>query len=139
MLRPGKQLNQLQIWRENCFDVPIDQGGSYALFTQHHPDELQSRPLHNSACSLRWQPGSTSPITHDDAVTSVGITVAGDLHRDKFQAWLSDLLQIRGRTFRSKGILSIKGSAEPSSSRAFTCCSIAKKIGPGATSRVTTH
>ena len=37
----------------------------------------------------------------------------GDLQRDKFQEWLRDLLMNQGpNIFRSKGILSIKGSAK---------------------------
>ena len=93
---------------------PIDQPGSYAMFTQHHPDEFQARLLQRSAVLAPVATREYKPDhEHDDAVTSVGITVAGDLHRDKFQAWLSDLLQNQGpNIFRSKGILSIKGSAK---------------------------
>lgn len=48
---------------------------------------------------------------HDEAVTSVGIKTPGDLDQKKFQKWLGELLMTEGpNIFRSKGILSIKGS-----------------------------
>uniref|UniRef100_A0A7S0RRW2 CobW C-terminal domain-containing protein n=1 Tax=Chlamydomonas leiostraca TaxID=1034604 RepID=A0A7S0RRW2_9CHLO len=48
---------------------------------------------------------------HDDRVTSVGITCEGQCDMEKLNQWLSKLLQERGPDlFRSKGILSVKGS-----------------------------
>ena len=49
--------------------------------------------------------------THDESVTSVGIEAEGELDEEKINAWLSELLREKGNDlFRSKGILSIKGS-----------------------------
>ena len=48
---------------------------------------------------------------HDATVTSVGIEEEGSVDEGRLNAWLSRLLQERGTDlFRSKGILSIKGS-----------------------------
>ncbi|GLC53461.1 hypothetical protein PLESTB_000752400 [Pleodorina starrii] len=48
---------------------------------------------------------------HDDRVTSVGFELEGELDMQKLNGWLSKLLQERGPDlYRSKGILSIKGS-----------------------------
>ncbi|GIL71418.1 hypothetical protein Vretimale_2715 [Volvox reticuliferus] len=48
---------------------------------------------------------------HDDNVTSVGFELEGELDMQKLNMWLSKLLQERGADlYRSKGILSIKGS-----------------------------
>ncbi|NTW03892.1 MAG: GTP-binding protein, partial [Oscillochloris sp.] len=47
--------------------------------------------------------------THDDNVTSVGITVPGDLDVQRLNAWLSRLLRERGiDIFRMKGVLSVQ-------------------------------
>jgi G3E family GTPase len=43
-------------------------------------------------------------------VNSVAITVPGDLHYKRLNAWMSDLIQTRGPDiFRMKGVLSIRG------------------------------
>jgi G3E family GTPase len=47
---------------------------------------------------------------HDTSVSSVGITLSGDLDAKKLNQWMSKLLQEKGvDIFRMKGILSIKG------------------------------
>jgi G3E family GTPase len=46
---------------------------------------------------------------HDESVSSVGITIAGDLDAKKLNKWMSELLQAKGPDiFRMKGVLSIK-------------------------------
>ncbi|KAJ1616316.1 cobalamin synthesis protein/P47K family protein [Pavlovales sp. CCMP2436] len=50
---------------------------------------------------------------HDQSVTSIGFTQEGDLNMDKLNAWISKLLQERGKEiYRMKGVLSISGSDE---------------------------
>src|SRR5262249_28786416 len=47
---------------------------------------------------------------HGEEVGSVGLTAAGDLDVDRFNEWLSELLQTRGPDiFRLKGVVSLKG------------------------------
>jgi G3E family GTPase len=111
-VRPGKKLHQLRIGEgQSRFNIKIDQAGAYALFTQHHPDEFQAA-LHNHAGPLaplhthEYKPDHE----HDEAVSSVGITIPGDLSEKKLNAWLRDLLMNHGPDiFRMKGVLSIKG------------------------------
>jgi len=46
---------------------------------------------------------------HDESVTSVGLTISGDLDAKKLNKWMSELLQAKGGDiFRMKGVLSIK-------------------------------
>jgi len=46
-------------------------------------------------------------------VTSVSIQQAGELHPDRLNTWLQDLMSERGADiFRSKGVLSLAGSDE---------------------------
>jgi G3E family GTPase len=111
-VRPGKKLHQLRIGEgQSQFNIKIDKAGAYALFTQHHPDEFQAA-LHNHAGPLaplhthEYKPDHE----HDEAVSSVGITIPGDLSEKKLNAWLRDLLMNHGPDiFRMKGVLSIKG------------------------------
>ncbi len=50
---------------------------------------------------------------HDESVTSVGLTIEGDLNLKKLEKWMGELLQSKGQDiFRMKGVLSIKGDAK---------------------------
>jgi G3E family GTPase len=111
-VRPGKKLHRLRLAKgQSRLGVQIDQPGAYALFTEHHPDEFQAA-LHNHAGPLaplhthEYKPDHE----HDEAVSSVGITIPGDLSEKKLNAWLRELLMNHGPDiFRMKGVLSIKG------------------------------
>jgi G3E family GTPase len=47
---------------------------------------------------------------HDESVTSVGITIPGELDAKKLNTWMSELLKVKGGDiFRMKGVLSIRG------------------------------
>jgi G3E family GTPase len=109
----GKTLYQLQLLAsgEKAFPISITDPGFYALFTEHGPDEFGSK-LVNEAGEVK--PTGTHEYKpdheHDEEVSSVGITVAGDLDINKLNAWLGNLLQTKGTDiFRMKGVLAIKG------------------------------
>ena len=114
MMRLGKgQYNELALNEsgETVFNVAIPEPGYYMLFTEHHPDEFDAR--------LRFAQSTLDPLEtreykpdheHDEEVTSVGITLAGDLQLEKLNGWLSQLLRERGQDiFRMKGVLSLRG------------------------------
>ncbi len=114
MMRLGKgQYNQLVLNEngETVFNVAIEQPGYYQLFTEHHPDEFD-------AC-LRGADSVPDPLKtreykpdheHDEEVSSVGITIPGDLQLEKLNGWLSQLLREQGQDiFRMKGVLSVRG------------------------------
>lgn len=111
-ITPGKTLHQLQLPAEEMrFAVAIPADGAYALFTEHHPDEF--------GALLQCGGAALAPVLgkeykpdheHDEAVTSVGITIPGDLDIKKLNGWLRDVLMRLGPDiFRMKGVLSIKG------------------------------
>jgi G3E family GTPase len=112
---PGEALRQLQLTDdgEMRFTIRIDAPGAYVLFTEHRPEEF--------AAELRAGDAPTAPLfsqifkpdhEHDDAVTSVGITTAGDLDPKRLNSWLGNLLRTQGPDiFRMKGVLSIAGEA----------------------------
>ncbi len=114
-LPAGGRLNRLELGtEERRFPVPVEESGLYALFTEHCPEEF--------GAGLRGAAGEVPPVRaveykpdheHDEEVTSVGITVPGDLDPDRLNAWLGDLLANKGPDiFRMKGILSIRGEEE---------------------------
>jgi len=116
-LTVGKTLHQLQLLEgtdEKVFPITITDSGFYALFTEHGPDEFGAK--------LVGPVGEVTPTgtheykpdhEHDDEVSSVGITVAGDLDIKKLNAWLGHLLQSKGTDiFRMKGVLAIKGDTQ---------------------------
>ncbi len=96
------------------FRVAVDTDGTYALFTQHHPDEFALAWHADGAPLLAADPRVFKPDhEHDESVTSVGITTPGALDVKKFNRWLSELLQTRGQDiFRMKGVLNLAGHDE---------------------------
>jgi G3E family GTPase len=111
-LLPGKRHYSVALSpSETRVPVEISTPGPYALFTQHHPDEFRAS-LHNSCCAVppvffhTYKPDHE----HDEEITSVGITTPGDLDKNKFNRWMSELLQSKGTDiFRMKGVVSVKG------------------------------
>jgi len=113
-IRLGKgQHNQLVLNEsgETVFNISIQQPGYYMLFTEHHPDEFEARlrgaePALDPLETREYKPDHE----HDEAVTSVGITIHGDLQLEKLNGWLSQLLREQGQDiFRMKGVLSVRG------------------------------
>jgi G3E family GTPase len=133
-VEPGKRLLQLEIGhkpdtqakdapslarqagdglagKEARFPLQIARAGTYALFTEHHPDEFRAKLTGPAGDQKPAETREYKPDhEHDDAVTSVGITTPGDLDDRKLNGWLQDLLMNQGPDiFRMKGVLSIKG------------------------------
>ncbi|MCY3944652.1 MAG: GTP-binding protein [Anaerolineaceae bacterium] len=114
MLRPGKgQYNQLVLNEkgQTVFNFTIHEPGHYMLFTEHHPDEFDAR-----LCGADSLPGPLETREykpdheHDEEVTSVGISIPGDLQLEKLNDWLGQLLREHGLDiFRMKGVLSVRG------------------------------
>jgi G3E family GTPase len=114
-LEVGNKLQQLQLPEgtgEKTFAIAVTEPGFYALFTEHGPDEFGAKLVGPSgevapAGTHEYKPDHE----HDDEVSSVGITLAGDLNEKKLNKWLGSLLAEKGLDiFRMKGVLSIKGN-----------------------------
>ncbi|MBM3279842.1 MAG: GTP-binding protein [Candidatus Handelsmanbacteria bacterium] len=92
----------------------IGAAGSYALFTQHHPEEFaltitQDDRLLQPVLARAFKPNHE----HAAEVGSVGIALPGDLDMLRFDLWLGNLLREKGQDiFRMKGILSLRGEKE---------------------------
>ncbi|MCY4146295.1 MAG: GTP-binding protein [Chloroflexi bacterium] len=113
-MRLGKgQHNQLVLKEngETVFQFTIQQPGYYMLFTEHHPDEFAARlSAADSALAPLEEREYKPDHEHDEEVTSVGITLAGDLDLEQLNGWLGTLLREQGQDiFRMKGVLSVRG------------------------------
>jgi G3E family GTPase len=109
---PAGRLYRLNLWETPLhFTLEVAESGAYALFSEHGPAEFNLRLLAGGA-ALRPELGHAykPDHAHDETVSSVGITVAGDLDPKRLNAWLSRLLREQGPDiFRMKGVLSIAG------------------------------
>ncbi len=108
---PGKRLHKMMLPEgEKRFAIEIAEAGTYALFTEHHPAEFQATVFGSDPLALLLSKEYKPDHEHDEAVSSVGITVPGDLDEKKLNGWLRDVLLNQGPDiFRMKGVLSIKG------------------------------
>ena len=96
-------------------ELELSEGGSYALFTEHTPEEFNSVMKNAGGDEILplKQHYFDAGHTHDDTVGSVALEIEGDLDSKKLNDWFSVLLQTEGpNIFRMKGILSVKGSEE---------------------------
>ena len=108
-------LNQLlrleTISSHQTFNLQSEEG-EFVFFTQHGPDEFNMQLKKNGEVI---EPLEIIEIehshSHDDEVSSVGIEFKSPLNLEKFQTWMSELLQVHGPDiFRCKGILNFFGT-----------------------------
>jgi G3E family GTPase len=114
MLVPGAKLVTLKLeGTSDQFKLEIFQPGRCMLFTQHHPDEFKMTLSRNGRpLSPLKSAAFAASHTHDQSVTSVGIAEKRPVDPDKFNGWLSQLLQGKGTDiYRMKGIIHLAGSA----------------------------
>ncbi|MDA2953459.1 MAG: GTP-binding protein [Actinomycetota bacterium] len=99
---------------EQGASIALHASGPVAVFTQHRPDEFRMRFRRGISSAVPATVREFAPDhEHDESVTSVGLTLPGDLDEERLQQWLRGLLQEKGvDIFRSKGVLSLKGQPE---------------------------
>src|SRR5690606_28755649 len=111
---PGATLQRLHLGDGDHAHYPlaIAEAGLHMVF-----EGCGEHPLHiypaGSEDNVRptWQADYEHTHSHDDDVTSVGITLDGDFDAKKLNAWIGELLNKKGNDiYRSKGVLSVKGS-----------------------------
>jgi len=112
---PGKHLSTLILGNGSVrFPVRITRPGPYAVFTEHHPNEFLARlEGQRGVVTPRWSHEYKPDHEHDEAVSSVGIELPGDLNEKKLNTWMGNLLQTKGTDiFRMKGVLSLQSSPQ---------------------------
>jgi hypothetical protein len=108
---PGATLNRLLLADGNGkFQLKLKDPGFYLVFESCGHDPLHIHVMGETA-KPGWQRDYHAAHTHNDAVTSVGITTPGDLDGKKLNDWISTLLRTKGGDiYRMKGVLAVKGS-----------------------------
>ena len=108
---PGITLQRLKLDDgHGDFPVTITAAGRYMLFTAHDV------PTHLHAADqslVRYVHDQTfrHEHSHDEDVTSVGITIPGELDAKRLNDWIGGLLAKKGQDiFRCKGVLAVRGS-----------------------------
>jgi G3E family GTPase len=108
---PGSTLFRLLLNEGNGrYQLHIKEPGYYLVFESCAHD-----PLHIQVCGEVAKPGWQQDFhpahEHDELVTSVGISEAGDLDGKRLNDWISTLLREKGGDiYRMKGVLAVKGS-----------------------------
>lgn len=114
-LLPGEDVSRLQVpetGERNQVTLRVPRAGRYALVTEHGPDEfdLMLRLADGKIVEHIGSKAFVPAHSHDDEVTSVGLTGDGEISTERLNDWLGPLLATQGQDiFRMKGILSIAG------------------------------
>ncbi|MBI2512684.1 MAG: GTP-binding protein [Opitutae bacterium] len=119
-LTVGAKLNRLKLANEyGKFKVPIATAGRYLIFTGHDVPTHFYRPVGSPLAGASemeftkysWDRTFRHEHSHDEEVSSVGISVPGDLDGKKLNDWISELLKTKGGDiYRMKGVLCVKGT-----------------------------
>ena len=110
-IEPGGTLHRLKLKDEHGhFPVKITIAGHYLLVTGHDvPTHLHGPD--GKVIRYVWDQGFRHEHTHDGDVSSVGISVPGNLDGKKLNEWIGELLKTKGGDiFRMKGVLCVKGT-----------------------------
>jgi G3E family GTPase len=108
---PGATLHRLLLTDGHAhFKLKIPAPGFYLVFESCGHDPLHIHIM-GEVAKPGWQRDYHAAHTHNDAVTSVGISTPGELDGKKLNDWISELLRTKGGDiYRMKGVLSVKGS-----------------------------
>ncbi len=108
---PGGTLHRLLLDHgHGHYPLTIAQPGHYLVF-----EGCGEEPLHIQVAGENvrpsWQEDYEHHHSHDDEVSSVGISTPGDLDGKRLNDWIGNLLKTKGGDiYRMKGVLAVKGS-----------------------------
>jgi len=110
-IQAGAQLHRLKLQDEyGKFAVNIPAAGHYLVFTAHDVPTHFYLPG-GKFTKYVWDKTFRHEHSHDEEVSSVGISLPGDLDGKKLNEWISKLLAEKGGDiFRMKGVLCVKGT-----------------------------
>jgi G3E family GTPase len=108
---PGGTLHRLLLEHgHGHYPLEIKDAGTYLVFEGCGEDPLHIH-VNEEVSKPVWQRDYHGTHTHNESVTSVGISAPGDLDGQKLNSWISTLLRVKGGDiYRMKGVLAIKGS-----------------------------
>lgn len=109
---PGATLQRLLLNKgHGHYPLNVTTAGTYLVFEGCGEDPLH---IHVDGETVKpvWQQDFHHQHSHEDDVSSVGISIPGELDGKRLNDWISGLLRTKGADiFRMKGVLSVKGSA----------------------------
>ncbi|MDB6167196.1 MAG: cobalamin synthesis protein [Verrucomicrobia bacterium] len=110
---PGATLQRLLLHEGNgTYPLEIPQAGQFLVFEACGHDPLHVH-VGNETVQPVWQRDYHAAHSHNDAVTSVGISLPGELDGKRLNDWISELLRVKGGDiYRMKGVLSVKGATK---------------------------
>jgi G3E family GTPase len=110
---PGATLHRLLLKEgDGRFALEVAQAGTFLVFESCGHDPLHLH-VNGEVVKPVWQQDFHAAHEHNDDVTSVGISLPGDLDGKKLNDWISDLLRTKGGDiYRMKGVLSVKGTTK---------------------------
>ncbi len=110
-VQPGATLHRLLLEDGyGRFTLEVAEPGFYVVFEGCGEDPLHIQVVGQNARPA-WQHDYPHQHSHDEEVSSVGLSQPGDLDPKRLNTWISDLLRTKGNDlYRSKGVLSVKGS-----------------------------
>jgi G3E family GTPase len=110
-INPGPTLQRLLLKEgHGHYKLQIAQEGHYLVFEGCGEDPLH---IHVGGDVVKpvWQQDFQHQHSHEDEVSSVGISAPGDLDPKRLNEWIGKLLQTKGGDiYRMKGVLSVRGS-----------------------------
>ncbi|HTL69577.1 MAG TPA: GTP-binding protein [Lacunisphaera sp.] len=117
-ITPGATLHRLKLKDEyGKFKVSVAAAGRYLLFTGHDvPTHLYRNgggvpSPRMELLKYSWDRTFRHEHSHDEEVSSVGISAEGELDGKLLNDWISKLLQTKGGDiYRMKGVLVVKGT-----------------------------
>ena len=112
---PGATLQRLLLKDGNGrYPLEIKTPGHYLVFESCGHDPLHIYPAgagDDDNVRPAWQRDYHAAHTHNDAVTSVGISAPGDLDGKRLNEWIGELLRTKGADiYRMKGVLAVKNT-----------------------------
>ncbi len=113
LITPGNTLQRLLLKDEHGhYQLHIETPGRHLVFEGCGEHPLHIHPAGAGDDNFRpvWQRDFEHTHSHEDDVTSVGITTSGDLDSQRLNQWVSELLRTKGGDiYRMKGVLSVRG------------------------------
>ncbi|MBL9135912.1 MAG: GTP-binding protein [Verrucomicrobiales bacterium] len=113
-IRPDQHLYALELAAggPSSFEILCAAPGRFALHTEHGPEEFRmTLERQGQALVPTRQEAHAAGHSHDESVSSVGITETRPLDARRLNDWMGGLLRDKGADiFRMKGVLHIKGS-----------------------------
>ncbi len=111
LVSPGGTLHRLLLKEgHGHYRVETKEAGHYLVF-----EGCGEHPLHlhvaGEVVKPVWQQDFQHQHAHEDTVSSVGLSLPGELDAKRLNNWIGELLKNKGNDiYRMKGVLSVKGS-----------------------------